>query len=371
MSEVSQEAHYYPFGMAMDGSWLSSSLPKNKYRYNGIEQATNLGLDVYNAFYRTLDPSLARWWQVDPEAESGYGLTPYNSMQNNPMIYSDPEGDWVHIAIGAGIGGLINLGVQAYKGNINSVGDGFAAFGVGFVAGGITAATGGAAAGAGFAQGALIGAGSGVAGDVFLQTGNFVAFGDKYNPTQTLLAGGLGAVGGGLTGHFTKASPSGPGMSSSLDNEVYDVMVETGKPAIRFPDGKIYISVGDRWVLYNKVPKTGTVWDDILPTQGNYSGSVLPRSFELKTTNGKIWVHGNASEHVAEYAKMKAINYTPEAVKLATQQQLRSLQSAVNAATKNGVTYDEILRVGGWELKFGAPRSAGQLPVLFHALPLH
>ena len=31
----------------MQGNWLSTSLPKNKYRYNGVEQTNNLGLDVY------------------------------------------------------------------------------------------------------------------------------------------------------------------------------------------------------------------------------------------------------------------------------------------------------------------------------------
>jgi len=46
--------------MDMQGNWLSTSLPENKYRYNGIKQTTNLGLDVYNAFYRTLDPSFGR-----------------------------------------------------------------------------------------------------------------------------------------------------------------------------------------------------------------------------------------------------------------------------------------------------------------------
>ncbi|WP_421947689.1 RHS repeat domain-containing protein [Phaeodactylibacter xiamenensis] len=110
MSEVSQEAHYYPFGMAMQGSWLSTSMPKNKYRYNGIEQTSNLGLDVYNAFYRTLDPSLGRWWQVDPKAESAYSHTPYNSMFNNPIAMSDPEGDLPGIAEIAGLSnGLRNL----------------------------------------------------------------------------------------------------------------------------------------------------------------------------------------------------------------------------------------------------------------------
>ena len=50
-------------------------------------------------------------------------------------------------------------------------------------------------------------------------------------------------------------------------------------------------------------------------------------------------------------------------------QDLRSLQSAVNVATKNGVIYDQIMHVGGWELEFKLPREAGQLPALIHAQP--
>lgn len=115
---------------------------------------------------------------------------------------------------------------------------------------------------------------------------------------------------------------------------------------------------------------SGTVWDDILATQSNYPGSILPKSFELTTPNGaKVWVHGNATEHIAEFIKMKAINATPGSVKLATQLQLSSLQSAVNTATKNGVIYNQIMNVGGWELKFAMPKAAGQLPALIHAMP--
>jgi filamentous hemagglutinin len=47
---------------------------------------------------------------------------------------------------------------------------------------------------------------------------------------------------------------------------------------------------------------------------------------------------------------------------------LKSLQGAVNAATEKGVAYNKLINIGGWELKFQAPRSAGQLPVLMHAL---
>ena len=118
------------------------------------------------------------------------------------------------------------------------------------------------------------------------------------------------------------------------------------------------------------VRETGTVWDFIKSTQPNYPGSVIPKSFELSLSNGQtVWVHGNATEHIAEYAKMKAVNYTPEAVRLASQQQLASLQAAVNTATKSGVPYDKVINVGGWELKFSPARDAGGYPALIHALP--
>lgn len=57
-------------------------------------------------------------------------------------------------------------------------------------------------------------------------------------------------------------------------------------------------------------------------------------------------------------------------VRVGTQEQLRSLQLAVEAATVNGMTYNRLMTVGGWELKFAAPRAEGQLPALIHALPV-
>jgi len=122
----------------------------------------------------------------------------------------------------------------------------------------------------------------------------------------------------------------------------------------------------------NKVDNlTGTVWDDIVPTQASYPGSVLPKSLELSLLNGKkVWIHPNATKHLDEFAMAKATNFTPEVVRLTIQQQLRSLQAAINLATKEGIIYDKIIKFGGWELKFGAPKGTGNLPVLFHALQL-
>ena len=141
-----------------------------------------------------------------------------------------------------------------------------------------------------------------------------------------------------------------------------------------------FVGQGGIWVHNNSgagcaVPgaaakTTGTVWDSVKATQPLYEGTAIPRSFELATGNGKVWVHGNATEHMAEYAtSMLNRGVSPSMVNMGTQAQITSLQSAVNAATANGVQYGKLLNVGGWELKFGAPQQAGQLPALIHALP--
>jgi hypothetical protein len=57
-------------------------------------------------------------------------------------------------------------------------------------------------------------------------------------------------------------------------------------------------------------------------------------------------------------------------VKAATQAQLSSLQAAVNQVLAAGIKYDQTIKIAGWELKFGAPTKAGQLPALIHAIPL-
>nr|WP_223271391.1 VENN motif pre-toxin domain-containing protein [Buttiauxella sp. B2] len=113
---------------------------------------------------------------------------------------------------------------------------------------------------------------------------------------------------------------------------------------------------------------TGTVFDSIKGTQPVYPGSVIPKSFEMTLPNGqKVWVHGNATEHMAEYAASKAVTQTPEAVRLASQEELRSFQAAVNTATKNNMPYGERITVDGWQLEIKPPRSRGELPTIIHA----
>lgn len=107
---------------------------------------------------------------------------------------------------------------------------------------------------------------------------------------------------------------------------------------------------------------TGTVWDDIKATQPNYEGTEIPESFEINAGNEKVWVHGNATEHIYQDA-IKAGGNT----NLYSQQLLTDFKGALQQATQNGIKYNEIMTVGNWEFKFAPAREAGQLPALIHS----
>ncbi|MFT3945348.1 MAG: DUF6443 domain-containing protein [Agriterribacter sp.] len=90
-----EETHYYPFGLTMAGisSKALNGVAENKRKYNGIEFNEDLDLDIYDAYYRNLDPQTGRWWQIDPEIENMEAWSPYVSNFDNPIFNSDPLGD--------------------------------------------------------------------------------------------------------------------------------------------------------------------------------------------------------------------------------------------------------------------------------------
>ena len=89
-----QTANYYAYGLPY--AVPPSSPPterNNKYQYNGIELIDDFGLQANHALYRTLDPQLGKWWQIDPKAEEFYGWSGYHSNLGNPVLNVDTKGD--------------------------------------------------------------------------------------------------------------------------------------------------------------------------------------------------------------------------------------------------------------------------------------
>ncbi len=152
-------------------------------------------------------------------------------MGNNPIIIVDPDGEFIHIIIGAFIGGAINLTIKLVQGKIDNFGDGLVAFGIGAAAGAVGAATGGAAflaagGGAAGAGGFLAGAAAGMVGTAFAAPiqnfGNHAYFGDPLMTGKqylsAILIGGLvgGSINGGIALANDKSFLTGVARSSDI-----------------------------------------------------------------------------------------------------------------------------------------------------------
>ena len=91
---------------------------------------------------------------MDPKGESLYGMSPYNSMGNNPISHADPEGDLFflpHISFDGGfrIGLTIGIGAFSITGSVGK--GGFAASaGIGLGPLSLSYGTGGANASLGY-----------------------------------------------------------------------------------------------------------------------------------------------------------------------------------------------------------------------------
>ncbi|QHC86413.1 hypothetical protein AS589_17305 [Empedobacter brevis] len=109
--KVLEENNYYPFGLKHSGYNNTNLANANyKYKYNGKELQDEFNINLYDYGARNYDPTIGRWFNVDPLAEKYYELSPYNYAVNNPVFFVDPDGMAVEDIIKININtGVINI----------------------------------------------------------------------------------------------------------------------------------------------------------------------------------------------------------------------------------------------------------------------
>ena len=91
---LDNNSDYYPGGMPM----MARSFSPENYRYgmNGQEkddEITNVSGSHTTALYWEYDTRLIKRWNLDPKPT--IGISDYACFKNNPILFSDPFGDWI------------------------------------------------------------------------------------------------------------------------------------------------------------------------------------------------------------------------------------------------------------------------------------
>ena len=88
---------YYPFGLAMPGRSSNSSNPNDDYKFTGYELDNEARLTMYHAGARGYDPILGRFMQIDRFYHKYPSLSTYQYAANNPLYFTDINGDSLYV----------------------------------------------------------------------------------------------------------------------------------------------------------------------------------------------------------------------------------------------------------------------------------
>lgn len=111
-AQIFTRRYYYPYGMPMPiGSFGS-------YRY-GFNAGSEIDSEIsshpgryFSTDFRGNDTYIARWWSPDPKINLTPFQSPYISMDGDPVLKNDPNGDIVPLLLGAWA--VIEVGLAVY-----------------------------------------------------------------------------------------------------------------------------------------------------------------------------------------------------------------------------------------------------------------
>ena len=245
--------------------------------FTGHEHLTIYG--VINMNGRMYDPTVGRFLAPDnfvqmPDFSQSFNR--YSYCLNNPLKYTDPSGEFLHLVVGALMGGMFNIIMNGT--NIHNFWQGLGYFGIGAAAGAISAGiasgvnvamTGGTftsgfvgtatgISSTGFISGALTGAASGFAGAFISNTGNAWMEGESFTngiwngikggSISALIGGAVGGLMGGIdalskkTNFWTGNASLDMSQAYSAFGPVIDEKTITGKYVGKFENVNVYES---------------------------------------------------------------------------------------------------------------------------------
>ncbi|TCO07749.1 RHS repeat domain-containing protein [Natronoflexus pectinivorans] len=309
--------------------------------YTMHEHLDDFGLINMNG--RMYDPLMAQFLSPDPHIQAPGNWFNYNRYAycyNNPLIYTDPDGEFIVAAVL--LGAFINTAIQGATGNLNGGGDFFKAMAIGGLSGaaggfaghavagalGIATSTGGAVL-----NGALVGASGGFTGGFVGGAGNAWAIGGA-SFTSGLGAGfrgGVsgaigGAVIGGVTGgiqhtrrfrYFTRIDdgtfPTNTDGSIHPSSDNLENFSDKYFPKYKFKDKVRDIYDHDKVMLVDKRASAFTT-KQLIDGKYNiyYANSAFKSKYQLFLTMGHEYIHvahfislNSFNENFSEYAAIK------------------------------------------------------------------
>lgn len=255
--DLVEKTTYMPFGEVIEGG-------SSRYLFTGQEKDQETSLMYYGARYYS--PFLRRFTQPDTIIQNVYdpqSLNRYSYVRNNPLKYTDPEGHWPHIGLGAAIGAIVGAGASM----VTQIWYGASLFGGSMDWGGV-------------GKSALIGAAAGATAAATFGLGTY-AYGTGW--TGTLAAGSMAGLTGGTSAQLASNTLNDRPLTENVFNveqRARDVLIGAASAGIAKGAGVAFNQIKAPSSSINQ-PKTDFYIkpnNQIVPSRGyHHIGSNSPR----------------------------------------------------------------------------------------------